>query len=471
MARSFEMDLTKGPLLKQIILYSLPIVGVNILQVLFNAVDVAVLGIFASDAAVGAVGATTHLINLIIGFFVGLTVSANVFVARYKGAGDKERANRFISTAFTMGIIFGIALIFVGWFGARTFLTWMDCPESLIDMATTYLQIYFLGMPLIILYNFCASILRAVGDTLRPLIFLAIGGVLNIGLNIFFITVLGKDVEGVAIATVASQGFSAIMSIIVLVRGKGFAKLNLKKLWIYKQELLEILRVGVPTGLQRCMFSISNVVMASTLNGFGDVVVTANTIAHQFDNIVHNVAAGFAVSSMAFVSQNLGARNYKRIWESIWKNLLVTSIVGFGLGVLAIIFAAPLCDIMTDSEEVIRYGVTRLNITCWFYVFCGIYSVFANVLHALKKAFVSMIGVMACTVGFRLIFVWTIFPLNPTIEMYYATYVISWVLCAVVMASIALPLMKKNQRNYEKRKAEEQARLNLEQEQTETQSA
>jgi len=453
MARSFEMDMTKGPLFKQLILYSLPIIGINLLQIAFNTVDVAVLGIFSSDQAVGAVGATGNLTKLLIGFFVGLTVSANIFVARFKGAGDKESATKFIGTAFCVGIISGLFLLFVGFFGARTFLTWMNCPSTLIDMATKYLQIYSLGIPLIILYNFSASILRAVGDSVRPLIFLSVGGVLNLVLNIFFIVVLHRDVEGVAIATISSQGFSAIMSIIVLIKGTGFAKLDIKRIKIHKKEFCEILKVGVPLGLQSSMFGISNTVMASTLNSFGETVVTANTIAHEFDAIVHDITIGFSTSTMAFISQNLGARNYKRIWKTIITSLFLVTTVGLTLGALSVLFARELCGIMTNSSKVLDYCETRLRITGVFYFLTGFYGVFSNVINSLKKSIISMMGTMFCTVVFRLFWIWCIFPLNPTLKMHYVVLPISWGLCAIVLGSIAVTMMRRNQRNYESENA------------------
>ena len=455
MAKSFEMDMTKGPLLKKLIIYALPIVGINLVQLLFNAADVAILGIFASDNAVAAVGSTTAIVNLIIGFFVGLSLSANVLVARCMGAGDREKSNRLIGTSMVLSVIFGLFLTIIGVSCSKLFLTWMKCPSAIIDMATKYMQIYFVGMPIIMLYNFSASIMRAVGDTLRPFIFLVIGGVLNICLNIFFILVLHKDVEGVAIATVASQGVAAILSIVVLAKGKGFAKIDKKYLKVYKREFLEILKIGVPTGIQKCMFSLSNVVLTSTLNGFGESVVTANTIAHQFDAIVHDVTDAFAMSTMAFVSQNLGAKNFKRIWRVIWESLILVTVVSLSVGGAVIIFSEQLCGIMTDTKEVIEYGVKRLTIMSGFYFLTGTMGVFANVLRALGKALYTMIGSFFCTVLFRIIWIYLVFPLAPTLNTYYAVYPISWGLCTAVYVVIAMPLLIKTQRKIEIEKVAE----------------
>ena len=452
MTKKFEMDMTSGPLLKKLILYALPIVGVNIVQLLFNAADVAVLGMFASIDAVAAVGANTALINLLIGLFIGFSVSANVLVARYMGAGDQERVRRVIGTSVFISIIIGVILAIIGIAGAELFLTWMNCPPAIFDMAVTYLRIYFLGMPIIMLYNFTASIMRAVGDTLRPLIFLIIGGVLNIGLNIFFIVVLHRDVEGVAIATVASQAVSAILSLIVLIKGEGYAKLEKKHFRFYKDEFKEIVSIGLPTGLSRCMFSLSNVVLVSTLNGFGKQVIAANTIAHQFDAIIHDATDAFAMGTLSFVSQNLGAKNFKRIWLTIIESLILVTGIGLLLSILTVLFARPLCGIMTSTPEVIEYAVTRLTVMGMFYFLTGIMNVFGNVLKGMGKATTSMIGSLICTVVFRLFWIYVIFPLNPTLEMYYMAYPISWGLCAVVFAILAIPMLIKKQREVESEK-------------------
>ncbi len=449
MTRKFEMDMTKGPIFKKIILYALPIVGINLVQLLFNAADVAVLGIFSSDNAVAAVGSTTALINLLIGFFIGLSLSVNVLVARCMGAGDQEKSKRFIGTAVFISILFGIILLVIGVAGAKLFLTWIKCPSSIIDMATTYLRIYFLGMPIIMLYNFSASIMRAVGDTVRPLIFLIIGGVLNIALNVFFIIVLKKDVEGVAIATVASQGVAAFLSLVVLIKGNGFAKLEFKHVKIYREEFREILKIGVPTGVQRCMFSLSNVVLNSTLNSFGEDIIAANTIAHQFDAIVHDVTDAFASATLSFVSQNLGAKNFKRMWRVVWESLILTTGVGLSLGIMAIVFAHQLCGIMTDSTIIIEYGAKRLTVMGGFFFLTGTMNVFANTLRGIGKPISAMVGSIVCTVVFRVAWIYTVFPLSPTIDMYYAVYPLSWLLCTVVFAIIAIPTLIRLQKKYE----------------------
>jgi putative MATE family efflux protein len=303
--------------------------------------------------------------------------------------------------------------------------------------------------------------MRAVGDTLRPLIFLIVGGVLNIGLNIFFIVVLGKDVEGVAIATVASQAVAAILSLIVLARSNGYAKLERKYFRIFKNELIEIIKYGLPIGFQRCMFSISNVVVASTINSYGEQVMAANTIAHQFDAIVHDATDAFSMAVMAFIAQNLGAKNFKRIWQIIWRSLIMVSIVGGVLGTLSAIFSPQLCDIMTDDPEIIAYGVTRISIMGALNFITGMMNVFANTLRGMGKNLSAMISSLLCTCVFRIIWLNSIYLLVPSPMMLYVVYPISWALCAICYAAIAIPSLKKMQLKHEMSIAENKQEENL----------
>ena len=449
MIKSREMNMTSGPLLKNLILFALPIVGINVLQLLFNAADVAILGIFASDQAVAAVGATTSIVNLFVGFFIGLSLSANVLVARSIGANDADGTKRFVGTSIAVSLVFGLILTVIGVLGAETFLSWVKCPSSIIKMSATYIRIYFLGMPIIMLYNFSAAIMRAVGDTLRPFYFLIVGGVLNVLLNVFFILVLGKDVEGVAIATVASQGVTAALSLWVLIKGNGIAKLEKKHFRIYKNEFKEILIIGVPTGLQRCMFSISNLVLQSTLNSFGDLVIAGNTIGHQFDAIIHDATDAFASSALSFISQNYGAKNFKRIWKVIYESLFLTFVVGMTLGLISVILAPNLCDIMSNDPKVISYGATRIRIMGAFYFLTGAFNVFSNVLRGIGRPLIAMVCSVMTTVVFRIAWVYTIFKINPTLNTFYAVYPVSWGLCALVIGIGAVYFLKKTQKKHE----------------------
>lgn len=454
MKKNFEMNMCEGKIFGKLVVYALPLVLTNVLQLLFNAADVAVLGIFVSDDAVAAVGATGALINLIIGLFVGLSVGANVLVARFSGEQNVDSAHKTVGTSVIVSLITGVILAFIGYFFAETFLEWTKCDPDVLDMATKYLKIYFIGMPIMMLYNFCASILRAVGDTMRPLIFLIIGGVVNIGLNIFFILVLDKTVEGVAIATVVSQGISAVLSVIVLLKGKGYAKLDLKKFRIYMPELKEMVRIGLPAGLQGCVFSISNVLIQSTINTFSKTYMTANTVASQFDGFIYNAMNAVALSCLAFVSQNYGARKFDRIRTVVRQSVLLVTVIGLVIGGGVILFSAQLCGLITDDPEIIRIAQNRLYILASTYFTCGIMDVLSNFMRGLGKSTTAMIVSLSGSCLFRIIWLKTVYLLNPTIEMVYIVYPISWVLTIGVYMIMYFPTLNHAKKEVAKAEAE-----------------
>lgn len=454
MKKNFEMNMCEGKIFGKLVVYALPLVLTNVLQLLFNAADVAVLGIFVSDDAVAAVGATGALINLIIGLFVGLSVGANVLVARFSGEQNVDSAHKTVGTSVIVSLITGVILAFIGYFFAETFLEWTKCDPDVLDMATKYLKIYFIGMPIMMLYNFCASILRAVGDTMRPLIFLIIGGVVNIGLNIFFILVLDKTVEGVAIATVVSQGISAVLSVIVLLKGKGYAKLDLKKFRIYMPELKEMVRIGLPAGLQGCVFSISNVLIQSTINTFSKTYMTANTVASQFDGFIYNAMNAVALSCLAFVSQNYGARKFDRIRTVVRQSVLLVTVIGLVIGGGVILFSAQLCGLITDDPEIIRIAQNRLYILASTYFTCGIMDVLSNFMRGLGKSTTAMIVSLSGSCLFRIIWLKTVYLLNPTIEMVYIVYPISWILTIGVYMIMYFPTLNHAKKAVAKAEAE-----------------
>ena len=359
MVKSREMDMTKGPILKKLIICAVPLILTNLMQLLFNATDIAVVGMFVGDSAVAAVGSNVPLINLIIGLFVGLSSGANVVLAKSKGANDLEQARRVVGTSVFVSIVTGSFLIVVGVLGGRTFLTWMSCPPEVIDMAVKYLTIYFIGMPIIMLYNFLASILRAVGDNFRPMLYLFIGGVVNVGLNIFFVTACGMDADGVAIATVVSQAVSATLCLIAVIKSKGYSKFSFKYFRIYKREFIEILKIGLPSGVQGCFFSLSNVILQSTVNKLGELTVAANSASGQFDGAVYLVGYSVALACMSFVSQNFGAGDMKRVKKVIGITILVVFVADIIVGSIVALFSEALVGIMTKSPEVIKIAQVR----------------------------------------------------------------------------------------------------------------
>lgn len=439
----FEMDMCSGPLLKKLIIYTLPLLLTNVLQLTFNMADIIVLGSLVSDDAVAAVGATGALINLLIGLFVGLSVGANVLVARCVGSGDKDKAHKIVGMSVLLGVTIGILLGIVGFFCSRYFLEWMGCDVEVIDMATKYMRIYFVGMPIILLYNFCAAILRAVGDTVRPLIYLVVGGVVNVGLNVLFVAVFHKDVEGVAIATVVSQLISAVLSIITLLKSNGYARFKWSNLRLYKAELAQMAKIGLPAGLQGCVFSLSNVVIQSTVNSFGKTVMTANTVASQLDGFIYNAMNAVSLSAMAFVSQNLGARNFDRINRITKVALALATVVGIVMGGIVLLLRIPLCNLFTDSQEVVQLACSRLYIIATTYFTCGLMDVMSNVMRGLGRSTTAMIVSLSGSCLFRILWIMTLCRWVHTLPMLYWVYPVSWVLTFIIFAFMYKPTLKK----------------------------
>lgn len=463
MVKTREMDFTKGPLLKKMLLFALPIIGVNILQLLFTAADVAVLGVFTNDNAVAAVGATSQITNLMVGFFVGLSVGANVLVARCVGAKDEDRARRLVGTSVMLSIVFGLIIMTAGLILAEKLLIWTNCDEDVLPYAARYLRIYFIGMPIVMLYNFCASILRAVGDTLRPLIFLAAGGVLNILLNIFFVVVIGIDVEGVAIATVSSQAVSAVGALVIMVRGNGYAKLSVSELKIRRRELKDIFVIGFPLGLSKCTFSFANTIIVSSLNALGEQVMTANAIVREFDAMILEALHGFTLASLAIISQNLGAKNMVRIKKTIFICLALVCGVGVVLGVLFYILGPFLCGIMTDTDIVIEYCMVRVAIVGAPYVVCGMVNVVQEGIRGLGYSNTSLMISICANIVFRLVWIWAVYPslyVEGNIKNNYAyiclVWPASWIISLTLGTAILLYLYRKTKSKINKELSEEE---------------
>lgn len=442
-----EMDLTTGSILKKLIQFAIPIILMNMLQMLFNVADIAVLGMLVGDLEVGAVGATTSLISLIINLFIGLSVGTNVVLAKCVGERNTDKANRIVGTSVVMSLIIGVILSFVGYFGSETFLIWMDCDPILLDKSTLYLKIYFLGMPVIMLYNFMASIMRAVGDTLRPMIFLIIAGVVNVGLNVFFILVFDMSVDGVAIATVVSNGISSILAIIVAFKSKGYGKLRLRFLRIYKKEFFDIIKIGVPSGLQSSMFAISNVLIQTTINSFGAVGTTGSAVAAQFDGFVWQIGNSTSLGCMSFVSQNYGAGKIKRVKQVILRSILLGGVLCLLLGGIMATFSTQLFGIMTDDPEVMIYAKQRFYILGLTYILCSTMDILNNSLRALGKSVTAMVITLCFVCGFRVLWLETFYLLNPTFIMIFISYPISWLMSLVVVIPVLLSLICKAQKS------------------------
>lgn len=430
MKRSYEMNMCEGPLFKKIIIFAFPLMLSGILQLLFNAADIIVVGRFSGEHALAAVGSTSSLINLLVNVFIGLSVGANVLVGRYYGAGDYDNIEESVHTAIYTAIVSGILMIVIGVVAARPLLELMGTPENVIDLSVLYMRIYFIGMPAFMVYNFGAAILRSVGDTKRPLYFLMVSGVVNVAFNLFFVIVLHMGVAGVALATIISQTISAAFILLSLHQSEGALRLDRKKLKIHKDKLIQMLKIGLPAGLQGTIFSISNVLIQSSINSFGSTVMAGNTAASNIEGFVYTAMNAIYQTSLSFTSQNLGAKKYHRIDRILFVCLGVVSVVGLSLGCGAYLFGRPLLSLYTISEEVIQYGLLRMSMICTFYLLCGIMDVFVGSLRGIGYSVMPMLVSLTGACLFRVIWIFTIFQMYHSLFSLYVSYPISWLLTA-----------------------------------------
>ena len=428
MSKSYEMDMTRGAILPKIVLFSLPLMAASILQLLFNAADVIVVGRFVGAQAMAAVGSTTALINLIINFFVGLSVGVNVCAARFF-AGDRQKdLTDTIQTAIFTAVLSGILLLVVGVTLAKPMLELMGSPEDVINDSVTYLRIYFLGMPALMIYDFSAAILRAVGDTKRPLYFQVAAGIINVILNLCFVLGMGIGVAGVGIATSISQTVSAVLVLLVLVRDKGKLHLDLRRLRIDRHKLAAIFRVGLPAGLQSTVFSLSNVVIQSSINSFGPTAMAGSTASQNLEGFVYMAMNAIYQTNLSFTSQNIGAGRYSRINRILLNCLGCVITVGLLLGGLANIFSGTLLSLYTADPEVLRYGQERLLIVAGPYFLCGIMDTMVGSLRGMDFSFVPMIVSFIGACGLRILFIMTLFRLPEfhSLQWLYMSYPVSW---------------------------------------------
>ena len=430
MSKKYEMDMTTGVIMPKVITFALPLIAASVLQLLFNAADIVVVGRFVSPQAMAAVGSTGSLVNLIIQLFVGFSIGVNVCVGKYYAAKRQEDMSDTIHTSILVSVIFGAILCVAGLFLARPMLELMGSPADVIEDSVLYLRIYFLGMPLIMLYDFAAAILRAVGDTKRPLYFQMIAGVINVILNLFFVLVVGIGVAGVAIATTVSQGFSGIALLITLMREKGALHLDLRKLHVNWKLLRSIMEIGLPAGLQSTVFSLSNVVIQSSINSFGSVAMAGATAAQNIESFVYASMNSIYQTNLSFTAQNLGARKYSRINRILKECLIAVVLIGLVMGIGAVMLDPWLLRFFTTDAEVIRYGRERLLVVCGPYFLCGIMDVMVGSLRGLGYSvipmFVSLIG--AC--GLRILFIMTLFrlPYFHSLHWLYMSYPITWII-------------------------------------------
>ncbi|MCR5742755.1 MAG: MATE family efflux transporter [Lachnospiraceae bacterium] len=444
----YKMDMCTGALLPKILMFTFPLMFSSILQLLFNAADIVVVGKFAGDTALAAVGCTSSLINLITNLFIGLSVGANVLAARFFAAKREDELSATVHTSILVSVVCGVVLAVVGCFGAYTFLSWMGTPENVHALATTYLRIYFLGMPAMMLYNYGASILRAVGDTRRPLYYLLFAGVINVLLNLFFVIVLKLSVAGVALATVISQCVSAFLVIRCLMGERDGLRLEINKLRIDPGKLKQLIQIGLPAGVQGVLFSLSNVIIQASVNSFGDTIIAGNSAAANIEGFVWVSMNAFSQASMAFTSQNYGAGKQERINKTLWVSELCVIVTGVVLGNLVVLLAGPLLYIYTDSADVVAAGVDRLNVICKTYALCGMMDVCVGALRGIGYSIMPTIVTLIGVCGLRLIWIFTAFqtPRFHTTTWLFITYPASWFITFVVLLIVFIIIRRRQLR-------------------------
>lgn len=430
--KKYEIDMVNGPLFGKILLFSLPLMLSGILQLLFNAADMIVVGRWVGSNALAAVGSTGPLINLLVNVFIGLSAGTNVLVARYYGARQEKELSDMVHTAILTAFICGVILIFLGYFTAPIALKAMGAPVEVLDQSVLYIRIYFASMPAMMIYNFGSAILRAVGDTRRPLYFLTFAGIVNVILNLVFVIYFSMGVAGVALSTSISQVISAVLVVICLMQSDGPYRLNLKSLRIVRHKFIQMLKIGLPAGAQGAIFSISNVLIQSSVNSFGATAMAGNSAAGNLEGFVYTAMNSLHQTSVSFVSQNYGARKYKRIGTIALQCLGIVTVVGLVMGNGVYFAGKILLSLYSPEQEVIAFGLKRLLLICCPYFLCGIMDTLVGCLRGLDRSILPMLVSLTGACLFRIVWIYTVFAMDRRLEVLYVSYPISWIITSFV---------------------------------------
>lgn len=429
--RSHEIDMVHGPLFGKLLLFALPLMLSGILQLLFNAADIIVVGRFAGDESLAAVGSTGSLINLLTNLFIGTSVGANVIAAQFYGSGQRDKISETVHTSVFLSLVCGVVMTLIGVLLSGQMLVWMSSPDDVIGLATVYLRIYFLGMPAVMVYNFGSAILRAAGDTRRPLYFLLLAGGVNVILNLIFVITFRLGVVGVAMATVISQFISAALVLWCMIKDEEM-KFSLRGLHCSKEILKRIVRIGIPAGIQGTVFSLSNVVIQSAINSFGKIVVAGNSAAANIEGFVYVAMNSMYQTALTFTGQNYGAGEKKRILRVLFYCQGIVIVVGTLLGNLVVVFGRELLAIYSDTKEVVEAGLVRMQYICRFYALCGVMDVMVGALRGIGYSIMPMMVSLIGACGLRLLWIATVFKMNRTMEMLYLSYIVTWTITAAV---------------------------------------
>lgn len=442
-SNKYEIDMCNGSIMDKLVSFALPLMLSGILQLMFNAVDIIVVGRFSGSEALAAVGSTTALINVFTNLFIGISLGANVLAARFFAAGRREEMSETVHTSITLALISGILMAFVGLVFSKGALELMGTPEDVIGLSTLYMRIYFMGMPFFMLYNYGAAILRAVGDTKRPLYFLIIAGVINAGLNMVLVIVFGLGVAGVGIATVFSQMVSCVLVLTCLCRAEGSYKLSFSKLSMKGYYLKQIFQVGIPAGIQSTVINFSNALLQSSVNSFGSTAMAGYTAANNILGFLYVSINSVTQACMSFTSQNFGVGKYKRMDRVLIDCMILSVGVALVLGCGAYFFGAEILQVYTEEADVIQCGVEILSITTVPYFLCGIMDLFPGALRGMGYSAVPMVLSIIGTVGMRVLWIFVFFPQHRSLYFLFISYPASWI-ATIVMQVVCYYFVRKH---------------------------
>ncbi len=430
MKSKYEMDMCSGRIFPKMLRFTLPLLATAILQLLYNAADMVVVGKFAGSTALAAVGSTHSLVNLFVNLFINISVGVGVAVALHYGATEEKAVSETLHTAVVFSVGAGVVIGIVGFFAARSILLLMDTPADVIDQATLYVKIYFLAAPANLLYNFGAAALRSIGDTRRPLVYLTLSGLANVVLNLFFVIVLGMQADGVALATAISQVLSAVLVVRCLMKTEGCCRLKPSELRIHRGRLREIIRIGLPAGLQSAVFSLSNVLIQSGVNSFGSTVMAGNSISNNLENFVYSGMNSVTQASMSFVGQNVGGRKYDRISKITATGLAMVLIVGAAIGSIMFFFGEPLLGLYSSDPLVVDKGMLRLRQMVFGYLLAGLMELFAFETRGMGQSVLPMICTIFGVCVLRVVWVYTVFRYFHTLQILYLAYPVTWAIAS-----------------------------------------
>lgn len=452
--KKHTVDMTKGSILRHIIVFAIPIMISGVLQTLYNAADMIVVGKFAGKESLAAVGSTTSAINLMLNIFMGLSSATNVIVARKFGAGNKSGVSKAVHTAILVSVIGGIILAAAGILFSKQILIWMGSPSDVINLATLYMQIYFAGVPAVLVYNFGSAVMRAVGDSKRPTYFLMGSGIINVSLNLLFVIAFDMGVAGVAIATMIAQIISAVLVVYCLMKTDDCYKLELKKLRMYAAEFKEILLLGIPAGIQGSVFSLSNVIIQSSINACGSDAMAGNSASSSVEGMVYIAVNAFFHSTLTFVGQNYGAHDFKRVRKGVFTSLFIAMTFGAALSFAVSSFAEFFLGFYTASKAVMRIGAQRMHIVCAAQFICGLMEVGTGALRGMGVAVRSMIVCLLGACGLRLVMTIIGAPYKAAADLIilYYSYPISWVLTTVALITLFLVICNHREKEWNNHK-------------------